>query len=176
VSIWGALSDERSGLSFTIAAGPCQSSHSQVRVQRDSWPHFTASDSRLPFFRLLRLAGLQWRYSTPPPRGITEVLWILHPLGTDQAQKTQHSTVAWRIPHRKYSSTVACCRSHRKHSFLYCCMLERVYQLLSSNALMKSVTVFSEWTLCAYVLCWRAVTTSQDRGYSVPIVSVFPLT
>jgi hypothetical protein len=24
----------------------------------------------IPFCRLLRLAGLQWRYSTPPPRGI----------------------------------------------------------------------------------------------------------
>jgi hypothetical protein len=76
------------GMSFTVA-GPRQRSHSQV--------HFTASDSRLPqpggpgpriyipeekggpvilpgtgflFRRLLRLAGLQWRYSTPPPQGI----------------------------------------------------------------------------------------------------------
>jgi hypothetical protein len=30
--MWGALSDERTGLSFTIAAGPRQRSHSQVRV------------------------------------------------------------------------------------------------------------------------------------------------
>jgi hypothetical protein len=30
--IWGALSDERTGLSFTIAAGPRQRSHFQVRV------------------------------------------------------------------------------------------------------------------------------------------------
>jgi hypothetical protein len=35
------------GPSFTIAAGPRQRSHSQVRVSRDSWPHFTVSDSRL---------------------------------------------------------------------------------------------------------------------------------
>jgi hypothetical protein len=41
------LSHERMGLSFTIAAGPCQRSHSQVRVPRDSWPYFTVSDSRL---------------------------------------------------------------------------------------------------------------------------------
>jgi hypothetical protein len=33
---------------FTIAAGPRQRSHSQVRVPRDSWPSFTVSDSRLP--------------------------------------------------------------------------------------------------------------------------------
>jgi hypothetical protein len=88
------LSNERICLPFTIAAGPRQHSHAQVWVPRDSWPHFTVSDSRLPqpggpgpriyipqekdgpvtppgtgfpFRRLLRLAGLRWRYSTPPP-------------------------------------------------------------------------------------------------------------
>jgi hypothetical protein len=30
--IWGALSDERTGLLFTIGAGPRQRSHSRVRV------------------------------------------------------------------------------------------------------------------------------------------------
>jgi hypothetical protein len=30
--IWGALSDESTGLSFTIAAGPRQRSHFRVRV------------------------------------------------------------------------------------------------------------------------------------------------
>jgi hypothetical protein len=53
VLIWGALSDERTGLSFTIAAGPRQRSHFRVRVPYDSWPYFTVSDSRLPFRRLL---------------------------------------------------------------------------------------------------------------------------
>jgi hypothetical protein len=47
--MWGALSDERTGLSFTIAAGARQSSHSRVRVPWDSRPYFTVSDSRLPF-------------------------------------------------------------------------------------------------------------------------------
>jgi hypothetical protein len=37
--MWGALSDERTGLPFTIAAGPRQRSHSR---------EFTVSDSRLP--------------------------------------------------------------------------------------------------------------------------------
>jgi hypothetical protein len=46
--MWGALSDERTGLPFTIAAGPRQRSHSWVQVPRDSWPYFTVSDSRLP--------------------------------------------------------------------------------------------------------------------------------
>jgi hypothetical protein len=47
--IWGALSDERTGLSFTNAPGRRQRSHSRVRVPWDSRPYFTVSDSRLPF-------------------------------------------------------------------------------------------------------------------------------
>jgi hypothetical protein len=47
--MWGALSDEKTGLSFTIAADPRQRSHSRVRVPFDSWPYFTVPDSRLPF-------------------------------------------------------------------------------------------------------------------------------
>jgi hypothetical protein len=85
------------GLLFTIAAGPLQRSHSQIRVPRDSWSHFSASDARLllpgvpgsliyilqehcglviasatrfSFRRLLRLAGLRWRYSNSPPHGV----------------------------------------------------------------------------------------------------------
>jgi hypothetical protein len=48
--MWGTLSEEKTGLSFTIAAGPCQRSHSCVQVPCDSWPYFTASDSRLPLY------------------------------------------------------------------------------------------------------------------------------
>jgi hypothetical protein len=45
--MWGALSDERTGLPFIIAAGPRQRSHSWVWAPRNSWPYFTVSDSRL---------------------------------------------------------------------------------------------------------------------------------
>jgi hypothetical protein len=44
----GALSNERMGLPFTIAAGPRQCSNSWVQVPWDSWPYFTVLDSRLP--------------------------------------------------------------------------------------------------------------------------------
>jgi hypothetical protein len=46
--MWGALSDERTCLQLTIAAGPRQSIYSWVLVARDWWPYFTLSDSRLP--------------------------------------------------------------------------------------------------------------------------------
>jgi hypothetical protein len=46
--IWGAVSDERTGLPFTVSDGPRQCSHSRVLVPGDSWPYFTVSDSRLP--------------------------------------------------------------------------------------------------------------------------------
>jgi hypothetical protein len=49
VLMWGALSDDRTGLSFTIAAGPRQRSHSRARIPWDSQRYFTISDSRIPF-------------------------------------------------------------------------------------------------------------------------------
>jgi hypothetical protein len=47
--MWGALSDKRTGLSFTIVPGPRQRRHFRVRLLWDSLPYFTVSDSRLPF-------------------------------------------------------------------------------------------------------------------------------
>jgi hypothetical protein len=60
--MWGAVFDERTGLSFTIAAGPLQSSHFRVLVPWDSGSYFTVSGSRLLF-------------SSPPttPRATVEV-------------------------------------------------------------------------------------------------------
>jgi hypothetical protein len=96
--MWGAISDERMGLSFTIGAGPHQRSHSWVQVPWYSWLYFTISDLRLPhpggpgppiyilqeqggpvippgtgfpFCRLLWLTGLRWRYSNPLSRRVS---------------------------------------------------------------------------------------------------------
>jgi hypothetical protein len=50
---------------------------SESRGTRD---HILISQIRdFPFRRLLRLAGLRWRYSTPPPRGIVKVKLMLRP-------------------------------------------------------------------------------------------------
>jgi hypothetical protein len=43
----GALTDERTDVSLTAAAGHRQCSHFRVRVPHGSWPYFTATDSRL---------------------------------------------------------------------------------------------------------------------------------
>jgi hypothetical protein len=63
--MWGALSVERTGLLYNC----CWSSPGQsFSGPRD---HILLSQIRdIPFRRLLRLAGLRWRYSTPPPHGI----------------------------------------------------------------------------------------------------------
>jgi hypothetical protein len=67
--MWGNLSDEKTGLSFTIGAGSRQSSHSAVQVLQILWQHLTISfeSTGFPFCRLLWLVGLRWRYSNPPP-------------------------------------------------------------------------------------------------------------
>jgi hypothetical protein len=101
--MWVALSNERTDLSFTVAAGHRQRSHSRVRVPRDAWPYFTLSDSRLPqpggpgpriyrpqeqgnpfipsgtgfpFRRLIRLTGLRCRYISS--ECYINVLFVLH--------------------------------------------------------------------------------------------------
>jgi hypothetical protein len=62
-SLCNIHSDERMGVSFTIAAGPRQRSHSQICVPQDSWPYFTVSDSKLP-----QLAGPRHRIYIPRNR------------------------------------------------------------------------------------------------------------
>jgi hypothetical protein len=77
--MWGALSNERTGLSFTNAPGPCQRSHFRLRLSRGTRDHILLSQIRdFPFRRLLWLTGLRWRYSTPPPHGI-DFNFLIHP-------------------------------------------------------------------------------------------------
>jgi hypothetical protein len=71
--IWGAFSDERTELSFTLAVGPHKRSHSWVQNPQDSWPHFTVRDLKL----------LQFGSDMLP----------LHILSTDNIRKKSFSTV-----------------------------------------------------------------------------------
>jgi hypothetical protein len=129
--MWGALSDERTDLSFTIASGLCQCSHSRVRVSWDSRPYFTFSDSRLPF--------------SSPPRTCRATGEVFDPACT---RDTLTTTPNWlsipvisyilsaRTTHRKHMSRdryallwydviahVQAARTQTKH---YCCIIGRV--------------------------------------------------
>jgi hypothetical protein len=85
--MWSALSDERTGLSFTITAGPGQGSHILLFQIRD-----------FPFCLLLRLAELRWRYSNPPPQGMNFVSspplrWTFYIASARTAQKIPLLTI-----------------------------------------------------------------------------------
>jgi hypothetical protein len=54
--MWAPLSNERTGLSFTIAAGPRQRSHSRARIPRDSITMF---------YRLRLETPPTWRATSP---------------------------------------------------------------------------------------------------------------
>jgi hypothetical protein len=149
-SLCNILSDEKMGLSFTIAAGTRQRSHSRVRLPRDSWTYFTFSDSRLPqpvgpgpriyipheqrgpvippgtwfpFRRLLWLAGLRWRYSNPPPHGVWRLnfVYIIYKNVVPTSQETHY--VSAKKPSRLmlFRETVAVyCENHAEHTNTYC--------------------------------------------------------
>jgi hypothetical protein len=89
--MWGALSDKRTGLSFTIAAGPRQCSHSRVQVQWDSRQYFTVPDSRLSFSS--PPATLRATVEASDPASTLDVLMTglqssLYSLGSDPAENT----------------------------------------------------------------------------------------
>jgi hypothetical protein len=67
--MWATFSEERAGLLFTIPPGPCQT-FTFGSDCHGTCEHILLSQVRdFPFCRLLRLPGLWWRYSTPPPHG-----------------------------------------------------------------------------------------------------------
>jgi hypothetical protein len=125
------------GLSFKIAAGLRQRSHSEVRIPQDSRPHFTVSDSRLPhsgglgpciyipheqgcpvippgtgfpFSRLPWLAGLRWRYSTPTSPNSS----IVAPRSsrTDRVENTASQLLHWCKSVATITNTGCCLQIH----------------------------------------------------------------
>jgi hypothetical protein len=157
--LWGALSDERTGLYFVNATGPRQRSLSQVRVPWISRPYFTVSDLRLPF--------------SSPPTTHRVTVEVFDPASTIPifvfsyilAARTTHrkhspSTVAWRTPHRKHVSRVRL-RVHwyvistwygandieNKASSIDACWTVFT-ELLPDNALIKSVTICCRNPVC----------------------------
>jgi hypothetical protein len=93
--MWAALSDEREGLSFTIAAGSRQRSHSPIRVQWNSRPYFTAWDSRFSF-------------SSPPTTRRAATVEVFDPAST-----RAWFQLGWN------SRCIVFVGSNRKHLFLH---------------------------------------------------------
>jgi hypothetical protein len=99
--MWGALSDQRTGLSFTIAPGPCQCSPFRVRLPWYSWPYFTVSDSRLPFS------------SPPTARRVTVEVF-------DPASTREFSTLMNEL---SFVARGEQTRDHHLQQFVYCSVL-----------------------------------------------------
>jgi hypothetical protein len=89
--MWGALSDERTGLSFKIAAGLSSAVNLWSESRRTCDNILLSQIWDFPFRRLLRLAGLRWRYSTPPPQGICRTLLYNH------FARTTQKTACWLV-------------------------------------------------------------------------------
>jgi hypothetical protein len=81
--LWGAISGERTGLSFVYAAGRRQRGLSRARVSWDSY--FTVSDLRLPFSSPPTTGGITAVVfeSTPPWLGSS-----LYTFGADSTENT----------------------------------------------------------------------------------------
>jgi hypothetical protein len=139
--MWGALSDERTDLSFTIAAGLASAVilGSESRVTRD---HILLSQIReFLFRRLLRLAGLRWRYSTPPPHGLLTLLpqlSFLYPLRTDRVENTVFNSTS--IVARRFVAVGTCLLSR-------CLETALVYLLISRSlqGMLKLESVAFYW-------------------------------
>jgi hypothetical protein len=137
----GSLSDERMGLQFTTASGPRQLSYFRVRVPwtRD---HILLSQILDFTFRLLlRLAGLRWRYSTPPPHGF--------------------------LPNARLNSLLyhrICVSYSSDYEYLYCCLHIR----LPSRCLAMNVSCGA--TIPAFRRHVTILTTgSRDSSVGIPM-------
>jgi hypothetical protein len=96
--MWGALSDERMGLSFTIAAGARQRSHSRVRLPWGSY--FTVSDPTLPFSSLPTSHRVTVEVFDPASTRESCSSFKLAPVysrGTDHAAQKHTSRVRMRV-------------------------------------------------------------------------------
>jgi hypothetical protein len=141
--LWGALSDERTGLSFIYAAGPCQCSLSLVKSLRTRDHILLSPIWDFPFRRLLRLAGSRWRYSTPP------LNWtILYNHFARATQKT-HPMYCWDGVLTLYSPMVTLCTTYlntQKLRFLATKYISVSYGSHSTQRL-SPWTALTDWAL-----------------------------
>jgi hypothetical protein len=153
-SLYDILSDERMGLSFTIAAGPHQRIHSRVRFPWGSRTYFTVSNSRLPILsppttrratlevldpastRVCRRTSLYSRgtdhIETP---SIRDACLQLRCLALRMARTIQKTPLL--LSEFLCNLATSCSMVHKEHS-LYCCVRWNVHtESLPSNGYMR---------------------------------------
>jgi hypothetical protein len=89
--LWGALSDERTGLPFVYAAGSSKRSLSRVRVPWYSRPYFTVSDLRLPFSSPLTTRRVTLEVFDPASTRVSHCQWITCPFMILCGPQTEHT-------------------------------------------------------------------------------------
>jgi hypothetical protein len=140
--LWGALFDERTGLSFVYAADPRQRSLSWVRVPLDSWPYFNTSDLRLPFRRLLRVAGwrggIQLRLHTGDWVFSTKLLITTAMRGQNRKYHFQHYSYCIFTDQLLRNEFICCCVRVRFHGKLFT-------EPLPNNELFRLSGVMSQY-------------------------------
>jgi hypothetical protein len=134
--LWGALSDERTGLSFVYAAGPCQRSVFLIRVPWYSRPYFTLSDLRLPFSSPPTTRRVTVGVFDPRLHKSTRLKWL-----TALVITSRHG------PHRKHHFSVALYGRLRinRNCFFSVVAKQRVYmpQLALIICFISSISHFS---------------------------------
>jgi hypothetical protein len=135
-------------LSFTIAAGPRQRSHSQVRFSRNSWPHFTVPDSRL-----LQRGGPDPRIYIPQEQGGPVI-----PLGTgfpfrrihteSHTQRNSPNNSLYSLGSDRIKNTVS------NSSFIVAFLLVVSETLLSSRHLTMDDFFWFSYS-CFQLLCYN---------------------
>jgi hypothetical protein len=106
--------------------------------------HILLSQIRdFPFRRLLRLAGSRRRNSNPPPHGLCpeRILSLTYIAAERTWTYSEHiscnSYLAGLLARlsdlqkTQFPILLRVCRTYRKHSFLYCCVLDRVYSAVA---------------------------------------------
>jgi hypothetical protein len=135
--MWGALSDEKTGLSFTIATGPRQRSNSQVRVPWDCL-RFETSFSSPPKTRLATVEVFDpassrvwsWVHTKSTQRHITE-----------DGSHHSHRCENFKSYNWNYSLLI-----HGCPYYLYCLELCATHSLIS-----LSILTAAPWTVLYYM-------------------------
>jgi hypothetical protein len=149
--LWCALSDERSSLSFTVAAGPRQHSLSYIRIPQASWPFLLSQFGTPPTWSTVSL------YLFPPKKQVSSVIplfvWTVAPRCTESAQTIQTILPA-------YSSVTAASRGPAEHMSLLpyacpCLAAAALYRLARTGTVRHSLKFCGTWTW--EWQCWQGL-------------------